>query len=407
MIVLLFCLNSIYGDESLSDVQFMEKMDHYYESPSQADFARIQKIISDNIAIMQKPRILAVKLARIAEKHSWPITMQNSVGCKAREILEGKSEFAEYINDDEQIDADKLDVWWASYYATGEKKYLEKLLRYAGEKGAGSVSRKELHAMPRKDAIMLVLNDTASWSFKSNCKQHDSIKGYAAECLRMSQYEHKKTFLEDCVKGSHEGVEAGQVQYSPPSIKFPDHRNLPKISIDTVEKAVKWAENGDLRYTLALCSFFRWHHREQLKWAKLTRKQSQEIISNSDLEVSLDRTDWELNISRLNTLISHLEGQLIAYARSEEEIAPDLKLAEKGDENKMQFLYYYFANRKDYDKALYWLEKCRIVTIKAVTDEAPKSIADGVARDWNKIFDNSKQALLSERSIIDVLYGGN
>jgi hypothetical protein len=57
-----------------------------------------------------------------------------TLGKTAKEILDGVSELAKYVNDDSQIDPTKPDVWWASFFATGSPQYFEHLFHYAAQK---------------------------------------------------------------------------------------------------------------------------------------------------------------------------------------------------------------------------------------------------------------------------------
>jgi len=150
-------------------------MSNFYLNPTEKNFVQFQKLAgkfeqelksSGNSADI----MVALMTARISEKHNWPI-LQSFFSRQSKEILEGTSDLAKFINNDNAVNPAKLDFWWASYFATGEEKYLKKLLKYAGEE------------MPKGDTAKLMVIGAATWSFKSNCKQHKSIRDFA---LKMS-----------------------------------------------------------------------------------------------------------------------------------------------------------------------------------------------------------------------------
>lgn len=176
---------------SLED--FGNEMSSFYTSPShqkfndfQSDANKFEKDLcgNDNGAGL----LVSVMIAKISEKHSWPISGTGIILDQAREIAKGQSGLAKYIADDKQIDPGKLDIWWCSYFATGETKYLDKLLLYAGEE------------LPKSDINKMMIIGAATWSFKSNCTQHKTIKQYAISCINDDKYKHKIDYLKECTK---------------------------------------------------------------------------------------------------------------------------------------------------------------------------------------------------------------
>jgi hypothetical protein len=170
---------------------FEMAMTSFHTSPSQQGFEELQS----NAEIFEKELcgedngaglLVAVMVARISEKHDWPISGKGKIATLAKEVREGTSDYAKYILDDEQVDPGKLDIWWCSYFATGDTKYLDLILTYAGEE------------LPKEDINMMLTIGAATWSFKSNCKQHESIKRYALERVPDKQYAHKKAYLQEC-----------------------------------------------------------------------------------------------------------------------------------------------------------------------------------------------------------------
>jgi len=163
----------------------------FYRAPSKEKFEVFQQQAAELEDMLCKndngaDLMVSVMFARIAEKHSWPIRDNSKIGKTAKEVLKGQSKLAKYVADDNQVDPGKLDLWWASYFATGEEAYLEKILKYAGEK------------MPEGNINKLLIIGAATWSFKSNCEQHAAIRAYASKCINDPQYAHKKAYLQEC-----------------------------------------------------------------------------------------------------------------------------------------------------------------------------------------------------------------
>lgn len=190
--------------EGLED--FSKKMSYFYLVPSQEAFNTLQKSAdyfrSELEGIVNGVDVLvAVMIARISAAHGWPIT-DGAFSVRANEILDGKSRFAKYISDDSQVDPTKLDVWWASFFATGDERYLENIFQYA-----------ELE-LPKDDIERMLVIGAAKWSFKANCRQHKKVLGYAKQKLNSTPMtKHRTTFLKDCIVFSEtEGPE----QITPP-----------------------------------------------------------------------------------------------------------------------------------------------------------------------------------------------
>ena len=69
------------------------------------------------------------------------------------------------------VDVAKLDVRWANFFATGDEKYLPKILRRAK------------HPQPGERAADFMMPAMAAWSFESNCQQHRAVLAFARSCL--------------------------------------------------------------------------------------------------------------------------------------------------------------------------------------------------------------------------------
>jgi hypothetical protein len=175
--------------------KFGERMSYFYLNPTKQQYDELQSGADRFAAAMQKlgnksDVSTAAFFAKVSEKHNWDITGKSNVADMAREIRSRHSQLANYVEDDRQVDPAKLDLWWSSFFATGETKYLAKILRYA-------------EPLKRTKHITsdLMIAYAATWSFKSNCGQHKAVAAFAKECLDSNAFPSKKDFLKECIAG--------------------------------------------------------------------------------------------------------------------------------------------------------------------------------------------------------------
>ena len=187
-----FWCQSTYAEEF---EDFGRQTSYFYLNPSRESFEKFQQQAESFREKLDSlgngaSVLVAVMIARISEAHDWPIT-EGVFGDRAREILEGKSRFAMYVGDDSQVDPTKLDIWWASFFATGDGEYLDKILEYAGLD------------LPESDVASILVIGAATWSFKSNCRQHQRVLEYAKSRLRRGGLpESQMRFLRECIEGA-------------------------------------------------------------------------------------------------------------------------------------------------------------------------------------------------------------
>ena len=181
-VFVLFMTNFCHANEMQ---EFGKQMSYFYLNPTEKNFIEFQKRAASFEQELKSSKkhtdiIVALMVARISEKYNWSI-QDTFFKKQALEILQEKSKLAKFINDDNAVNPTKLDIWWASYFATGDEKYLHKILLYAGEE------------LPGKDNISkLLIIGAATWSFKSNCKQHKSVRDFALKMSNNSSLSMKK-----------------------------------------------------------------------------------------------------------------------------------------------------------------------------------------------------------------------
>ncbi len=181
---------SVFADDGIE--AFGEQMMTFYQSASPEAFQQFQRDADRFEEVLSKGNnggdvLLAVAIARIAGKHGWPIEAKGVAGQRAKEILAGRSGFAVYVEDDKQIDPSKLDIWWVSFFSTGETLYLEKIYQYVGE------------PIPKDDVQKMLVIGAATWSFRSNCQQDEAVRAFAKQQLSSATSPEKKAFLQDCI----------------------------------------------------------------------------------------------------------------------------------------------------------------------------------------------------------------
>jgi hypothetical protein len=196
VLVVVMSAFSARGDEfALSSGKSLEKlgkeMTYFYLAPSrsrlehlQAEADRLASSLKkqDNVALLA-----AVVIASASQKHHWEITGRGEISDLAKEIVKGESKTARYVKDDATVDVEKLDIWWSDFFATGETRYLGKILRYAK------------HPQPGEHAADFIMPAMAAWSFKSNCQQHKAVMAFAKQCLDSNAFPTKTEFLKECV----------------------------------------------------------------------------------------------------------------------------------------------------------------------------------------------------------------
>lgn len=149
----------------------------------------------------------AVFLARAAEKYHWSITGKGPISETAREIVKGESKQAKYVRDNNAVTSDKLDIWWASFFATGDNKYLAMLLNRARYPRSG------------EHAADFMVPAAAAWSFKANCRQDPTVLAFAKEALAKDTYPQKTVFLKECIAAAPHSSQASES--APPSEALP------------------------------------------------------------------------------------------------------------------------------------------------------------------------------------------
>ena len=173
-------------------------MSFFYRNPDAAQFDRISKLIDEHEETILKASkrnrfnvIAATFLARVHQKHEFPISSTGKIGDLARAIIakDKDNQEAVFVNDPKQITASKLDAWWISFSATGDTKYVESILKVTGNPRTKKVN----------GLLSIPVVTAANWSFKSNCRLHKPVFEFAANASKLEKWAAQKSFLDHCV----------------------------------------------------------------------------------------------------------------------------------------------------------------------------------------------------------------
>jgi hypothetical protein len=169
----------------------LDKMQTFYQSPGEEKFRNLEAMLDKHEQVLGNDDgsdiLLAVMLARISTANGWSIRAQGRIAQMAEEVLDGKSELAVYIADDSIVDPIKLDIWWASFFSTGDRAYLEKIYQQTTENGKQS------------DIVGFLVTSAARWSFGANCRQNNDVRAFAADMLEKEVDPDQRAFLKKCV----------------------------------------------------------------------------------------------------------------------------------------------------------------------------------------------------------------
>lgn len=174
------------------------EMMQFYANASEEQFAKINATLAkhqESIVQMGKRNrfdvLAATFLARAHQKFDYEISGDGPVIELARDIVAKNeaNERAVFVNDNDDVTPSKLDVWWVSFFTTGETLYLEFLLAQTGDANVAPGN-------PADATIRRVAN----WSFRSNCKNHDVVRDFAAAAVEQDKWKEQKEFLEECLK---------------------------------------------------------------------------------------------------------------------------------------------------------------------------------------------------------------
>ena len=169
---------SIITDESAPDDLCIALM-LFHESPSSERFHSILTVMMKFEKTMPPydVALTAVWAFRAIQKYNYtyPTTPENNrLLLNIKTFSAQNSDRRKFLDDDSLITPEKLDFWWASFFATGETQYLDKILSVALKPNPGEAD-KSIGA--------------ARWSLASNAKQQRVVKYFLESNQSNTKYD--------------------------------------------------------------------------------------------------------------------------------------------------------------------------------------------------------------------------
>ncbi len=179
-----------------------KQMMYFYQNPNQQQFKTIQQDMMSAMPANNKHVPAMVIWAYAAsQKYGWTMNA-DFYPALTQQLHNPQSKFSQFIADDNKINPTKLDMWWSSFFATGEEQYVRKVFKQAIalEKVKQSIDNKKTKT--KQDLLYFAILASADWSFKANCRQHAKIRTFARQWQRQSGLTAEaKQLLTTCVSG--------------------------------------------------------------------------------------------------------------------------------------------------------------------------------------------------------------
>ncbi len=179
--VLLACALSVPAlAASIPAEDISEALMGFYQAPSPERFDAIQAGLAANLAAFETGKDgvatpTATFLARVHQKHGWPLRDVGGLDELARSIAgRDGSEIALFVNDDGWVTPSKLDVWWSSFFATGETRYIDRIVAQLRDPA-------EVKADPTAPSHLVAA--AASWALGANARQHPTVMAHLRSLL--------------------------------------------------------------------------------------------------------------------------------------------------------------------------------------------------------------------------------
>lgn len=185
-----------------------QEMTFFYTDPRRQVFNHVQ----ERILLLEKPLtetnptamwLMATWVYRVSTQYDWPVqaTFYPQVMAQFADKNSRVGQLIRYQGS-EVNSPEYLDIWWVSYFATGDNDYLMLLLEVAkqapklkkiNESKAGNKQLTQQDLMPYLTA------EAAQWSWLSNCHQHPAIRQFATEQLDIADnHTERKRLLVAC-----------------------------------------------------------------------------------------------------------------------------------------------------------------------------------------------------------------
>ncbi|MDP8079610.1 hypothetical protein [Phocoenobacter skyensis] len=202
VILSIFCSQMSFAT-AITDVnQLGQKMMSFYQNPQQQRFDEIQQGMMALYGKTTKIPIMVVWANAVSQKYGWKIN-QDFYPELVKQLRNSQSEFSQFVANDEIVVSMKLDIWWSSFFATGEDKYVRKIFDQAIKFKEVKQYLDNKKTQTNQDAFYLMTLFSADWSFKANCKHHKKIRTFAHKWQReKSLTTEAKQLLATCINSN-------------------------------------------------------------------------------------------------------------------------------------------------------------------------------------------------------------
>ncbi len=203
IILVLFFVQISFAQTNGQMKQLGKKMTFFYQHPKKSNFEYVQRNIVAMLKNKKDKRLLAllVWVDKVSQTHGWKIN-ENFYPEAMKKLRNPQSELGQFVSDDRIINPTKLDVWWSSFFATGESRYVKKIFNQAQKL---EITKETLGAKTTKtnqDVHNFLTSAAATWSFKSNCRQHQKIREFARKWQQQANLtQDAKKLLKICIDG--------------------------------------------------------------------------------------------------------------------------------------------------------------------------------------------------------------
>ena len=183
LLAFLACLN---GGSSLvaqteDTLQQLQKIDDllttFYQKPTQAQMNQLTKSLSehsDEISLRTSLGLFsAIVMGYASQKNNLQINGQGEVFDAAKAIAadDESARLVQYLKNHGSVDQTRLDIWWYSFFATGDSQYLDRILEQTGDLFADEF---------RGDARAALI---ANGSLMTHAAKHKAVAQYCEKAL--------------------------------------------------------------------------------------------------------------------------------------------------------------------------------------------------------------------------------
>jgi hypothetical protein len=166
-------------------------MGDFREKPTEATFRQIEQNVEKEASKLDGGKgegfVLALFLGRASKQNGWPIKGSSSVSRVAAKIASDGRKIDAYLADEQQLNAGKIYLRWAEFFATGDTSYLDKIVSFAGR------------ALPKDDPALANVISVTNGLFKIGSGRFPVVTDYVKRSFEDPAMQDKKEYFEECL----------------------------------------------------------------------------------------------------------------------------------------------------------------------------------------------------------------